>query len=130
MEEDNEWWNPPHPDYEEERALELRALILDELAKIEANPDKSEIGYQYADGVTLKIFWGDYEDEHGRDVAYALEGDGFNVEYRICAGSSPETIDDFLWLDYVEGDDKAKAWLKNTPARSKLAAKDYSQRYS
>ena len=125
MEEDTEWWNPSHPEYEETRTLELRQLILDKLVDKTTETFEPDIGYTYADETFLGKYWSDFDEGYGRDVVHLLRGKGFLLEFRICAGSSLDKLDDFLWIDYVEGDDLAKAWLTNPPERTAMTADTY-----
>lgn len=125
MEDDYGWWHPGNPDYQEERTLELRKLILDELGKAEAALGKSETGYQYADKTTLKIFWAEYEEGIEQEVVYRLQGDGFDVEFWLNESMTPEERVDRMYIDSVDRDDLAKNWLENPPERSIIDAETY-----
>ncbi len=36
-----------------------------------------------------------------------------------------DIVEDYLWVDHVDGDELAKAWLKNPPERSNIDAETY-----
>ena len=136
-----EWWSPKTPAYEEKRTVELIELVQDELKNARAELDESRNGYEYSDGTTLKIFWytPEYQDDaevNERDVVYRLQGDGFYVEFRMTGPRSDDDamlydfswgdiVEEYLWIDGVDGDEAAKAWLKNPPKRSIIDAETY-----
>ena len=136
-----EWWSPQTPDYEEKRTVELIELVQDELKNARAELGESRIGYEYSDGTTLKIFWytPEYADDaegSERDVAYKLQGDGFYVGFRMTGSRSDDDamlydfswgdiVEEYLWIDGVDGDDLAKSWLQNPPGRSIIDAESY-----
>ena len=136
MEEYVEWWSPVTPNYEEKRTVELIELIQDELKNARDALGDSRTGYEYSDKTTLKIFWGEDAGECGRDVVYDLRGDGFYMEFRMTGLRSDDDamlydyswgdiVEEYLWIDSVDGDDIAKAWLRNPPERSIIDAKTY-----
>lgn len=136
MEEYIEWWSPGAPEYEEKRTVELIELIQAELKNARAALGNSPTGYKYSDNTTLKILWGEDAGECGRDVVYEFRGDGFDVEFRMTGPRSDDDamlydyswgdiVEEYLWIDSVDGDDLAKAWLRNPPGRSIIDPETY-----
>jgi len=136
VEEYIEWWSPQAPDYEEKRTVELIELIQAELKNARAALGESPIGYKYSDNTTFKIKWGDEVEECGQDVVYELQGSGFYVEFRMTGPRSDDDamlydyswgdiVEEYLWIDSVDGDDLAKIWLKNPPERSIIDPETY-----
>ena len=130
-----EWWSPPVTGYDEKRTVELIVLFQAELKNARAELGESRIGYNYSDNTILRIFWessdswGEETDDSEPDVVYRLEGDGFNVECRMTGPMADDDtmlydyswgdiIEDYLWIDGVDGDELAKVWLRNPPGRS------------
>ena len=131
-----ERWSPQTPDYEENRTVELINLIQVELKNARAALGDSRIGFQYSDNSTFKIKWGEDAGECGRDVVYQLEGNGFYVEFRMTGPRSDDDamlydyswgdiVEEYLWIDSVDGDELAKAWLRNPPERSIIYPETY-----
>jgi hypothetical protein len=136
LEEYIEWWSPVTPDYERERTVELIELVQAELKNARAALGRSPIGYRYSDKTTFKIFWGDEVPECGQDVVYELRGDGFYIEFRMTGPQADDDamlydhrwgdiVEEYLWIDGVEGDDRAKAWLRNPPERAIIDPETY-----
>jgi hypothetical protein len=124
-----EWWSPVTPHYEEKRTVELIELVQAELKNARAALGNSRIGYKYSDDTTFKIKWGVEVEECGQDVVYELQGNGFYLEFRMTGPRSDDDamlydyswgdiVEEYLWIDSVDGDEHAKAWLTNPPERS------------
>jgi len=137
-----EWWSPKTPDYQEKRTVELIELFQNEIKNARAALGDSRIGYKYSDNTTLNIFWetpeylGDETEDKDRDVVYRLRGNGFCLECRMTGPRADadkmlydyswgDIVEDYLWVDHVDGDELAKAWLKNHPERSNIDAETY-----
>ena len=142
MDHEEEWWSPATPHYQQGRTVELINLFQKELINARAALGESRIGYKYADGTTLKIFWEtpeyleDDAADSENDVVYRLAGNDFWIECRKADPSISEDqllydhiwgeiIEDHLWIDSVDGDDRARAWLNDPPERFVIDADTY-----